>query len=339
MIVRRDDDAAAENLAFLETLLSNSPAGLLFVDREFRYVRVNEAVAAIHGSASIREHIGYTVAEVVPALWRQLEQSYRSVLESGVPVKNLELSGETAEDPGRCHYWLESMYPVRVGDEIVGVGVVLIDVTEEKEHERTLVALTDAAVDAIAAAAEARDPHTAGHQRRVAELSVAIAKAIGLQSYEIEGVRIAARIHDIGKLSMPAEILTKPGLLRASEVALLREHARAGFDIVRGIAFPWPIAEMILQHHERLDGSGYPNGLVGDEILLGARIIAVADIVEAMSSHRPYRPSRGIEAALTSIENDRGIRLDAAVVDACLRLFRDLNFSFTPPKEDPSRDP
>jgi HD-GYP domain-containing protein (c-di-GMP phosphodiesterase class II) len=145
---------------------------------------------------------------------------------------------------------------------------------------------------------------------------------------EIEGVRIAAKIHDIGKLRMPSEILNKPGALREAELALLREHAQAGADIVQGINFPWPIADIILQHHERIDGSGYPSGLVGDEILIGARIIAVADIVDAMSSHRPYRPSRGLAAALRHIEHERATRLDADIVDACIRLFRDRQFSF-----------
>jgi PAS domain S-box-containing protein len=326
---RDPDEKASEGLAFLETLLSTAPIGLLFVDREFRYVRVNEKVAAIHGTKSVEAHIGRTVAEVVPALWAQLEQSYRAVLRSGNPVCNVELSGATAEDPGNRHYWLESIYPVRVGTDIIGLGVILADVTERKEHELALVALTEAAVDAIAAAAESRDPYTAGHQRRVADLSVAIANKLGLDPKEIEGVRIAAKIHDIGKLSMPSEILTKPGALRETERALLREHAQAGYDIVRGISFPWPIATMILQHHERIDGSGYPNGLRGDEILLGARIISVADVVEAMTSHRPYRASMGLTAALNFIGEARGTRLDPDVVDVCLGLFSSGEFTFS----------
>jgi HD-GYP domain-containing protein (c-di-GMP phosphodiesterase class II) len=250
------------------------------------------------------------------------------VLKTGVPVSNIELDGETAEDPGHIHSWLESIYPVRVDGEIIGVGVVMMDITERKKSELALAALTDAAVDAIAAAAEARDPYTAGHQRRVADLSVAIATDIGMDRHEIEGVRIAAKIHDIGKLRMPSEILNKPGALRDSELALLREHAKAGYDIVQGIDFPWPIAKMILQHHERMNGSGYPYGLSGDEILVGARIIAVADVVDAMSSHRPYRPSRGVAAALRHIEHERGTRLDRDIVDSCVRLFREHHFSF-----------
>ena len=319
----RSENEANETRALLDTLQTNAPIGFLFVDRQFRYARINDKVAAIHGSRSAQEHIGHTVAEVVPTLWAQLETHYRSVLATGVAVSGIEFSGQTAEDPGRTHSWLESIYPVRVDGEIIGLGIALIDITERRKSELALAALTEAAVDAIAAAAEARDPYTAGHQRRVAELSVAIAREINMNEHDIEGVRIAAKIHDIGKLRMPSEILNKPGALRESERALLREHAQAGCDIVQGIDFPWPIADMILQHHERIDGSGYPSGLVGDEILLGARIIAVADIVDAMSSHRPYRPSRGMSAALRHIEHERGVRLDADVVDACMRLFRD----------------
>ncbi len=322
------DKEANETLALLDTLQSSAPIGILFVDRQFRYVRVNEKVAAIHGSSSVMDHLGCTVAEVVPTLWAQLEESYKTVLRTGEPISNIELSGHTAEDPGHTHSWLESIYPVRVDDEIIGLGVVMIDITQRIKSEKALAALTEAAVDAIAAAAEARDPYTAGHQRRVAELSVAIAKDIGMDDHEIEGVRIAARIHDIGKLRMPSEILNKPGALRDSERALLREHAEAGFDIVQGIDFPWPIADMILQHHERTDGSGYPKGLSGDEILLGARIIAVADVVDAMSSHRPYRPSRGVTAALRHLDHERGAGLDLRHRRFVLRLFREHHFSF-----------
>jgi PAS domain S-box-containing protein/putative nucleotidyltransferase with HDIG domain len=326
--LRRSDKDAAQTRALLDTVLSSAPVGFLFLDREFRYVRINEKVAAILGGATVYDHLGLTVAEVVPTLWPQLEPFYRRVLESGEPVINVELNGETAEDPGHVHYWLESIYPIRVGAEVIGLGVIFIDITERKEGERALIALTETSVDAIAAAAEARDPYTAGHQRRVADLSVAIAGQIGMDQHDIEGVRLAAKIHDIGKLSMPSEILSKPSALKATETALLREHAQAGSDIVRGIDFPWPIADMILQHHERIDGSGYPSGLVGAEILLGARIIAVADVVEAMVSHRPYRPSKGLTAALSQIEHDRGSLFDSEIVDACLRLFRQDGWRF-----------
>ncbi len=325
---RHLDDQANETHALLDTLLSTAPVGFLFLDREFRYVRVNEIVAALDGAATVDEHLGRTLAEVAPALWPQLEPHCRKVLESGQPVLDVELSGESLIDPGKIHYWLDNIYPVRVDTEIVGLGVIFIDITNRKKNETALAALTEASVDAIANAAEARDPYTAGHQRRVSELAVAIADEMGLEHDEIAGIRIAAKIHDIGKLSMPSELLSKPGQLKPTELALLKEHARAGSDIVRGINFPWPIADMILQHHERIDGSGYPLGLVDSEILLAAKIIAVADVVEAMSSDRPYRASKGLDAALSEIEQCRGTLFDAHIVDVCLRLFRQHRFSF-----------
>jgi len=187
----------------------------------------------------------------------------------------------------------------------------------------------EAVVRAIATAAELRDPYTAGHQRGVAKLAVAIGDALGLDAHLVVGVGIAGSIHDIGKLAIPAEILSKPGRLSASEFALVKEHARAGYDIVVGIDFPAPVADMILQHHERLDGSGYPTGCRGDEIGIGARILAVADTVEAMHAHRPYRPGLGIDAALEAIDAGRGTLFDRAVVDACTRLFTESGFEFS----------
>ncbi|MCX7843973.1 MAG: HD-GYP domain-containing protein [Candidatus Bipolaricaulota bacterium] len=167
-----------------------------------------------------------------------------------------------------------------------------------------------------------REPYTAGHQRRVAELACAIAQELGLSAERIQGLRVAALLHDVGKaLFVPIEILSKPGKLTDLEMALIREHPRAGYEILRRVEFPWPVAEIVHQHHERLDGSGYPRGLKGEAILLEARILAVADVVEAMSSHRPYRPALGVEAALAEIREKAGKLYDPKVVEACLRVF------------------
>ncbi|MBL6749428.1 MAG: PAS domain S-box protein [Nevskia sp.] len=198
--------------------------------------------------------------------------------------------------------------------------------TQHEANLRQLGRSLEATVQALANTVELRDPYTAGHQRCVTELAVAIASELGLDSDRIQGLRLAANIHDIGKLSLPAEILSKPGKLTSTEYALIKTHAEAGRDIVKDIEFPWPIAEMIWQHHERCDGTGYPRGLSGDQILLEARIIAVADVVEAMASHRPYRAGKGMEAALDEITRSRGTTFDAGVIDACLTLFREKNF-------------
>jgi putative nucleotidyltransferase with HDIG domain len=183
-------------------------------------------------------------------------------------------------------------------------------------------------VRAMSLTIEMRDLYTAGHQRRVSSLAVAIAEELHLPSEKIEGLRLAGIIHDIGKIAMPAELLTKPTRLTKTEFQLVKDHPRIGYDILKNIQFPWPVAHIILQHHERMDGSGYPDGLLGDAILMEARILAVADVVEALSSHRPYRPALGMEKALEEIRRGRGIRYDMRVVDACLKLFKDHRYSF-----------
>jgi putative nucleotidyltransferase with HDIG domain len=175
---------------------------------------------------------------------------------------------------------------------------------------------------------EIRDPYTAGHQRRVADLARHIAEEMNLSNDRIDGIRIAGIIHDIGKIYVPAEILSKPRRLSQIEFNLIKTHSQVGYDVLKAIDFPWPVARIILQHHERIDGSGYPHNLSGDEIMLEAKILGVADVVEAMASHRPYRPALGVDAALQEIEQNKGVLYEPQVVDACLRVFRERNFKF-----------
>ena len=184
-------------------------------------------------------------------------------------------------------------------------------------------------IRALADTTEARDPYTSGHQRRVAELSTAIAREMNWTEDEIAGLFMAGLVHDVGKIAIPAEILSKPGKLTDIEFSLIKAHAQGGYDILKGIEFPWPIAAAVLQHHERMDGSGYPNGVLGEGICREARILAVADVVEAMANHRPYRPALGIEAALDEIEKRRGELYAPAVVDACMLLFREKGLEFS----------
>ncbi len=202
----------------------------------------------------------------------------------------------------------------------------------EEERTRSLERLRSAMtgiVQAMIMAVEARDPYTAGHQRRVARLAAAIGAEMGLPPDKVDGIRYAGMIHDIGKISVPAEILSKPMRLSAPEMGLVRTHSQSGADILSDIDFPWPIAEIVLQHHERLDGSGYPAGLEGDEILVEARSLGVADVVDAAASHRPYRPARGIDAALEELVAERGTLYDPSAVDACVRLFREKGYTLT----------
>lgn len=188
------------------------------------------------------------------------------------------------------------------------------------EHEKVLEKALEGTIHTVTMAVELRDPYTAGHQHRVADLACGIAEKMGLDENRIHGVRLGALIHDIGKIGIPAEILSKPSKLTPIEMQLVREHASMGYQILKDIQFPWPIAEIAYQHHERVDGSGYPNRLRGSEILLEARIVAVADVVESIASHRPYRPTLGLKAAIDEIKNNRGTHYDAEVVDACLEI-------------------
>jgi len=188
-------------------------------------------------------------------------------------------------------------------------------------------------IRAMACIVETRDPYTAGHQQRVTYLAHSIAREMGLSEERIEGIRMAGLIHDLGKIGLPAEILSKPGQINEPELSLVKTHPELGHNMLKTIDFPWPIAQMVLQHHERMDGSGYPLGLTGAEILLEARILAVADVVEAIASHRPYRPALGLKKALQEISRNSGILYDSEVVNVCLRLFVEQGFRFEQDRE------
>jgi HD-GYP domain-containing protein (c-di-GMP phosphodiesterase class II) len=243
----------------------------------------------------------------------------------------------------------ELFIPLKAKGELVGifaVGPKLSGETYSQDDQLILTTLANQTAVAIenarlyqgtrrelvkrmGAEEELRQSYTAGHQLRVTQLACAIAKEMGLPEEQIEGIHMAGLVHDIGKINVPAEILSKPGTLNDLEFGLIKTHSQVGHNILDGtIEFPWPIAQIVLQHHERMDGSGYPVGLSGDEIILEARILGVADVVEAMASHRPYRPARGIDQALVEISQNRGILYDPEVVDACLKLFNEKRFKF-----------
>jgi PAS domain S-box-containing protein/putative nucleotidyltransferase with HDIG domain len=225
--------------------------------------------------------------------------------------------------PGGRLKWLQGTgRPRRQPNGDIRWATTIIDITESKRAIEAKVGVLNKAVHALAAIVEARDPYTAGHEINVARISVAIARQLGLTEQQIDGLELAATIHDIGKISVPAEILSKPTQLSDVEYELVKEHARRGADFVRDIDFDRPIATIIEQHHERIDGSGYPDGLRGDDILIEARIIGAADTLEAIASHRPYRPGRGLDRAIETLQQGRGKTFDADVVDACTALVR-----------------
>ncbi len=234
-----------------------------------------------------------------------------------------------------------SIMPVEVSARVIELGGKkhilnsVRDITHQKRAEEALRSslhrlkkVLEGTVQAMAMTVEMRDPYTAGHERRVTTLACAIAEEMRLPVKQIEGIRIAALLHDVGKICVPAEILSKPGQANEVELSFLRKHAEVGHDILKTIEFPWPIAQIVLQHHERMDGSGYPNALSGKQILVEARVLAVADVVEAMASHRPYRPALGVDKALGEVTQHRGVLYDPNVVDTCLALFNGRGFNF-----------
>ncbi|HEY3417484.1 MAG TPA: PAS domain S-box protein, partial [Armatimonadota bacterium] len=235
------------------------------------------------------------------------------------------------------HRWYEVTVDPLLDEEgkLIGAIHIMADVTERKraeerlkDHTNKLQEIINHTIAAIAKIVELRDPYTAGHEQQVSNLATAIAEEMGLNHDQIEGVRVGGMLHDIGKIYVPAELLSKPGVLSEIEFELIKMHPKAGKDILDAIDFPWRISDMAHQHHERINGSGYPCGLEGERILLEARILAVADVVESMASHRPYRKARGIEAALQEVTSKAGILYDKKVVDACVTLFNERGFSF-----------
>jgi PAS domain S-box-containing protein/putative nucleotidyltransferase with HDIG domain len=226
--------------------------------------------------------------------------------------------------------------PLRENGGIVGTRSYIWDITDRKQaeeekqniYEKLRKALEET-VNALSSAVETRDPYTAGHQQRVANLASAIARAMNLSEAQVEGIRMAGVVHDVGKIRVPAEILSKPGAIDEIDFSIIKSHPQIGFNILRKIEFPYLVGQIILQHHERLNGSGYPVGLSGEKILLEARILAVADVVEAMASHRPYRPALGVGKALKEISRNKGVLYDPKVVDSCLKLFQKKKFRFS----------
>ena len=228
--------------------------------------------------------------------------------------------------------------PIRILEFIARLKRILAERETRAERNQALTEVQrnldkfkramDGIVQAISLTLEMRDPYTAGHQERVAQLACAIANDMGLPQDRIYGLRMAAIIHDLGKITIPAEILCKPGKLLPLEYELIKNHVQAGYDILKKIEFPWPLAEIIYQHHERMDGSGYPNGVNGAAIRLEARIIAVSDVFETIASHRPYRPSLGVNCALEEIDANAGRLYDPAVAEACLRIVQEKDFAF-----------
>ncbi len=326
---------------FLEKLFEEIPDAVVLEDPYSSVIqRINAGFTRIFGFTA-DEAAGKTLNDLIVP--EDLQEEARQYDAKGARGEKLFAETVRRKKDGRPVDVIMSAVPVYVAERLVAIYTIYRDVTDLKNVERDLLMSRNIAMESyrrmentweqtvavLSAVAESRDPYTAGHQRRVAELAVAIARELMFRQEKVKAIELAARLHDIGKINVPTEILSKPGILSELEMDIIRTHPRTGYEILKDIDLPWNLAEIILQHHEHLDGSGYPAGLKSDDILHEARIITVADVVEAMSSHRPYRPARGIEKALAEIESHSGTRYDPAAVRACLTLFREKGFSFT----------
>jgi PAS domain S-box-containing protein len=329
--IKTERDKAEESL---KAYLENAPDGVYISDVQGTFLYGNRRAEEISSYAK-EELIGKSFLELnlLPDAYVAKARNLIRLNASGKATGPDEFQLVRKDGSTIC---VEiSATPIGKDGEITVVGIVR-DITERKKSEEEIVkgyqklqkSLQDT-TQAIASTLEMRDLYTAGHQQRVTELACAIAAEIGLAEEQITGLRIAGSLHDIGKMQVPAEILSKPGRLTELEFGIIKTHPQAGYDVLKLVEFPWPVAQIVLQHHERLDGSGYPSGLSGKDIIIEARILAVADVVEAMASHRPYRPAVGVDKALEEIFQKSGILYDADVVDACLKLFNEKGFEFS----------
>jgi len=282
----------------------------------------------------MKDMIGMTTEELFPKEQAEkMRKDDKEVMISGKPKRNI-IQPYTTPNGIRWQSIDKIPYKDNKG-KVIGIIGFAKDITTERRSEeelkqsyQQLKKTMNAAIDTMSNIIEAKDPYTSGHQHLVCQLAVPLARELGLPEDKVEGVRIASLIHDIGKIGLPTEILSKPGKLTDIEFSLIKGHSQVGYDILKSIDFSYPIAQIVLQHHERLNGSGYPNKLNGDKIILEAKIIGIADVVEAMFSFRPYRPALGIDAALEEISKNRGILYDPKVVDVCLKLFKEKGFEF-----------
>jgi PAS domain S-box-containing protein len=317
----------------LKLIIDSSPIIIFYKDTEGKFIRVNKTFAKALKMPE-DDLVGKTVFDLYsPQIAQRMADDDQDVLQSERPKLHIIYQYESAEG---IRWGQTDKIPIYDKHGILrGLIGFAQDITERRQAEQALrrsyhklQETLVTTVNALASTVEMRDPYTAGHQRRVTILACAIAEEMGLTEEQFDGLRLAGMVHDIGKNSVPMEILNKPGRISEIESNIIKIHPQSGYNLLKDIEFSWPVAQIVLQHHERLDGSGYPQGLKNGEIMLEAKILAVADVMEAMASHRPYRPALGIEAALEEITKNRKILYDPEVVDVCTRLFRKKGFTF-----------
>jgi PAS domain S-box-containing protein len=317
----------------LQIIMDSVPAIIFYKDVEGKIIRANKTYADSL-KMPIKDILGKSTEELFPREQAaNMRKDDQEVMISGKPKRNI-IQPYTTPEGIRWETVDKIPYKDKKG-KVTGVIGLAKDITVQRKKEQELKQTyqklkktMDATIDTISRILEAKDPYTAGHQHRVCQLAIPLAQELNLAEDKIEGIKIASLIHDIGKIGLPTEILSKPTRLTDIEFSLIKGHSQIGYDILKSIDFSYPIARIVLQHHERLNGSGYPRGLKGNEIIMEAKIIGVADVVEAMSSHRPYRPALGIDKALEEISKNKGILYDPEVADACIKLFKEKGFKF-----------
>lgn len=321
---RRAEEALRESEERYKSLVESMDDSVYLVDKNLKYLYANGRYLSRHGLtlselSALEYHHLHTSDKS-----REFAEKIRKVIESGAPIAYEHISSTDGK------IFLSTLSPLREPQQNIAEKVTVIskDITELKLSERKLRSLMQATIDVICSTVEKRDPYTSGHQKRVAQLARAIAQEMQLDRERVETITTAGLIHDLGKIAVPVEILNKPTRLTEMEFNLIKAHSREGHDILKNVEFPGPVARIVLEHHEKLDGSGYPQGLREKDILLESKILTVADVVEAMASHRPYRPALGIDQALSEVESKRGVLFDTAVVDICLMLFKEERFSW-----------
>jgi len=320
--------------AELDQIFQTAADGMCIIDKKYNTLRVNQTFASLFG-VNRNDVVGKKCYEEFPGPACHTDGCPMERIFKG--VERLEYEVEKPRRDGlRIPCILTATPLLDPSGKLIGIVEEFKDIRGLKRIQNELrlsfeklQKTMEEVIQAVAMIVETRDPYTAGHQKRVADLACAIATEIGITGDKIMGIRTSATVHDVGKIYVPAEILSKPGKLNKKEFALIEDHPKIGYEILKEIEFSWPVAQAVLQHHERIDGSGYPQGLSGEDIILEARILGVADVVEAITSYRPYRPALGLDAALQEIENNRGILYDADAVNACLRLFREKGFQLT----------
>jgi PAS domain S-box-containing protein len=331
---KQAEEDIQEGQRFLSSVFASILDGISVIDLDFTIVQVNSTMAKWYSHAlplvgkkcHAAQHGRSEPCKPCPA--------YRTMLTGEPQFDTIPLKG----DGGRTVGWVDvHAFPwlSKTTGEMKGVIKYIRDITYRVQAQQTveeslgsLQKALNGTVKALANTVESKDPYTASHQRRVVQLATALAQELGKPLHYIEGMRVMAFLHDLGKIAVPGEILSKPSKLSQYEFNLIKIHPQAGYDIIKDIDFPWPVALAVVQHHERLDGSGYPHGLLDSDIISEAKILAVADVVEAMASHRPYRPALGLDQAVAEISQNQGVLYDPAVVQACLRLISEQRFSF-----------